>query len=109
MTGKEIGRNTNVNDGTDGNRPVTIVSVALNSDTAVKILDANDSRISVNFGNDTSKTVKIKYQPASVDNLKVGINLWGRSDREMTPDNLYTGEISAIAISGTPTIDITEY
>lgn len=103
-----IGRNVNCKD------TATITSVTLNATTSTTILAANDKRIAFHVNNDDSSvTVWIKLQAASVDNDKKGIFLNKKalvnSQWEMTPDNIYVGEISAIADTGTPTVYITEY
>lgn len=110
-----IGRTINTND------TATTSSVALNSTTAVKIADANPKRtffhVTIN-GSSTGVSIFIKLQAASVDNEKVGIWIGRFLDEdgsyfkvcwEMPPDNIYTGEISAIVTSGTHTVYITEY
>lgn len=100
-------RTTNTND------TVSMTSVALNATTSTKIADAaasnTEARISFTVDNPSSQDVWIKFQAASVDNDKKGYFLPKKSSRNMDTDNIYTGEISAIAVSGTPTIYINEY
>lgn len=109
------GRTRNTNDTASHSQ------VALNSSTATKIADANPDRIffhvSIN-GNTSNESIFIKLQAASVDNEKCGIWIGRYLDEdgsyfkefwEMPPDNIYTGEISAIMNSGTHTVHITEY
>ena len=101
-------RNTNdeatINDG-----------VGLNATTSTTILAANADRVAVTINNNSStKELWIKLQAASVDNDKKGIFLHPRVLGEptswtMPADNIYTGEISAIADSGTPNVYVTEY
>jgi len=112
---KTIGRNRNTTD------TATSSPVALNSSTAVKLADANPNRIFFNVtinGGSSDERIFIKLQAASIDNVKTGIWI-GRSldedgsyfkvDWEMSPDNIYTGEISAIMDSGSHTVHFTEY
>lgn len=102
-------RTQNLND-------TTIISsaIALNGSTSVKIADANPNRIYLYITNNgSSEEAWIKLQATSVDNDKKGIFLNKkaiyRNDWEMTPDNIYTGEVCAIAVTGTPTVFVTEY
>ena len=88
--------------------------------TSVVIAEANPNRLFFHVHNfDGNEAIWIKLQAASVDNDKKGIfiekngaeeeSAAARSFWEMATDNVYTGEISAIAVSGTPTVYITEY
>ena len=101
---EDIGRNVNKNDEVNKN------TITLNSSTTTKILDANERRIMVLAINQGPQRVWLKLQAASIDNLKDD-DIWlDKGDfYEMTVDNVYTGEISAIADSGTPSITIEEY
>lgn len=88
--------------------------VTLNSSTSVKIADANPNRIYFYVTNDGStEEAWIKLQAAGVDNDKKGIFLNKkaiyRNDWGMPVDNVYTGEICAIAEAGTPSVYVTEY
>ena len=95
--------------------------IELNSTTATKIADANTDRrffhATIN-GSSSEVSVFIKLQAASVDNSKEGIWIGRELDEdgsygnicwEMPRDAIYTGEISAIAVSGSPDIYVTEY
>lgn len=102
-------RTQNLNDAASVNSGVT-----LNGTTSVKIADANPTRIYFYVTNDgSSEEAWIKLQAASIDNGKKGIFLNKkaiyRNDWEMALDNVYTGEICAIAVAGTPTVFVTEY
>jgi len=100
---KTIGRNTNVTD------IATLGSgVALNASTSTTVVAANSGRINFTISNNSSKDIWLKFQAASVDNDKKGIFLFKRTIYEMPTDNVYTGEISAIADTGTPTVFTTE-
>lgn len=96
---KTIGRNTNTNDVGDDKATVT-----LNSTTATKVLDANDDRINAEVMNFSNHFIFIKEQAASVDNVKTGepVAPWG--NYKTRPDNMYTGEISAISLEGSPVV-----
>ena len=105
-----IGGNRNVND--TASIPA---GITLNATTSVKIADANEDRMFFRVDNDSNMNdVWVKLQAASVDDDQKGIFLqdfptgtvtaW-----EMPPDNIYTGEISAIADSGNPEVFVTEY
>ena len=87
----------------------------LNSSTSIKIADSRvksdgrPDRIFFGVSNDSQLSVWIKLQAASIDNLKEGILLPGKSFWEMPADNIYKGEISAISEIGSPDIVIVEY
>ena len=102
------GRNANFSDS------ATIEKVELNNTTSVKIADANKGRTFFHINSNGSPfEVWIKLQPAHIDNDKKGIflhkSIEGGNFWEMPEDNIYTGEISAIAVNGSPTIYVTEY
>lgn len=101
---KTIGRNTNIND------TVTLSSaIALNATTSTKIADVLEDRINFTVSNNSSQDVWLKLQAASVDNDKKGIFLFKRTIYEMPADNIYVGEISAIAENGTPNVYVSEF
>ncbi len=92
-----------------------IFEFALNANTSTIICPANSERrffcADNNFNN---MAVWIKLQPATKDNDQKGIFLQSLAVRgftawEMPQNAIYTGEISAIADAGTPTISVTEY
>lgn len=111
-----IGRNRNTCEEVE-----QIEDYSLNATTATKIADANPDRIFFNVninGSAGDVSIFIKLQAASVDNDKCGIWIGRLLDEdgsyfnvewEMPPDNIYTGEISAIMSSGTHTVHVTEY
>ena len=106
---KTLGRNRNTNDAAAVNSPVAVSSVV-----STKIADANDDRMFVCINNNNaSESVWIKLQAASVDNDKKGIWLNKKgltpSSFVFPPDNIYTGEICAIADGGSPNVYVTEY
>ena len=100
-----IGRNTNSND-------TAILSdvIPLNTITSTVVAAPNPNRIffSINNNNDL-QGVWVKLQAASVDNDQKGIFVGSKSFWEMPSDNIYTGEISAIADVANPDIFTTEY
>ena len=101
---KKLGKNQNMSD--LGGTPVT---VALNSSTTVKILDANPDRVGYELTNNSSHDVWIKRQAASVDNIVTGnAYVFKRSFYESPTDYIYTGEVSAIAVSGSPSVTVSE-
>ncbi len=104
---KVIGRTQNMTS------TATITSVVLNATTSTVVAAANPSRIYFYVTNDSAEEMWLKLQPAATDNDKKGIFIGKKAEPpkhwEMHPDNVYTGEISAIAGAGTPTIYITEY
>ncbi len=103
------GRSKNTND-----TAVVVAGITLNSSTTVVIAAANPDRLFFHVhSNFPEKACWIKLQAASVDNVQKGIFLnekeKGETSWEMPPDNVYTGEISAIADDGAPMVYVTEY
>lgn len=86
-----------------------ISSIVLNNTTAVKISDANVDRTFFVVSNNSGQDIWIKLQAAAINNNKNGMFLFRRTIYEMPIENVYKGEISAIADNGDPTIFITEY
>ena len=93
----------------------TIGTVVLNATTSTLIAAANPKRIffHVNNGVEPDKACWIKLHAASTDNTKHGIVVHegakGVGGWEMPADNIYTGEISAIAEATPCTVYVTEY
>ena len=106
---KMIGRNQNKNDEASVNE-----GVALDATTSVVIAAANPDRIAFHVNNNSAVSgAWVKLQAASIDNDKKGIflekSVLGINQWDMPTDNIYTGEISAIAENGTPSVFVTEY
>ncbi|MEE8289577.1 MAG: hypothetical protein V3R25_09210 [Nitrosomonadaceae bacterium] len=106
---KITGRNKSTSDEADVGTGVT-----LNSTTSVVIAAANADRTFFHVdGNFSEKASWIKLQAASIDDDKKGIWLnekeKGGTSWTMPVDNIYTGEISGIADSGSPILYVTEY
>jgi len=102
---KNIGRNSNVND-----TAVLSSGITLNATTSTTILAADITRIKVIVHNDGNNDVWIKFQAASVDNDKKGFIITRRTTRDIMDGNdIYTGEISAIAVTDSPTVYVTDY
>jgi len=89
--------------------------ITLNSSTSTIIstakigIDKRPERINFIFSNTSSKLVWLKFQAASIDNNKTGIAVFPRTNYEMSTDNIYKGEISAIADSGSPVVNVEEF
>jgi len=103
------GRSSNTNDESDVSG-----AIALNTATAVTIAAANEDRIFFHVDNDdNTQGFWVRLYPAAQDDLKVGIFITGKNGNssawEMPTDNVYTGEISAIAAQGSPDAYITEF
>ena len=93
---------------------IVSVGVTLNTATSVIIAAANPNRVFFHVNSDfPDKACWIKLQAATVDNVKKGIFLnekeKGITQWEMPSDNIYTGEISAIAEDGNPIAYVTEF
>jgi len=84
-------------------------TIALNASTSTTITSSNTARIYFIFHNPSNKNVWLKLQAASVDNDKKGIFVEKGGFWEMPPDNIYNGEISAIADVDAPGVYYTEY
>ena len=86
-------------------------AITLNETTSTILSLADSDRIYVHVcNNDSQKEVWIKLQAASVDNDKKGFFLAtkGNADGHFVLDSaIYRGEISAIADSGTPNVNVT--
>jgi hypothetical protein len=101
---KLIGRTINKTD-------VAIVSeeITLNTSTPIKIADANENRMFFEFCNHSAVSdVYLRLKPAG-DTSGMGTLVQKKEPWRMPPDNIYTGEISAIAIIDSPTVCYTEY
>lgn len=106
---KSIGRTANKND-----TARVSSGIELNATASVKIADVNPDRIYFYVTADGSKpAVWLKLQATLVDDDKKGIYLGvhatGRRFWEMPSDNIYTGEICAIAEADSPDVHVTEY
>ena len=101
---KSIGRNTNTYDSV--NAPL---GITLNTSTYTTLLPPSPTRIGYKVTNDSSHDILIKEQAAGVpDSADRGFKVFKRSVYESVPDNVPVGEISAKALTGTPTILIVE-
>ena len=102
----------------NSNASATTTVITLNSLTSTTIAaeqiktDGRPNRIFFAVSNSSNNDVWLKLQAASVDDLKKGIHLPGIGNIESyweMSDNIYKGEISAIAESGTPDVHVVEY
>ena len=82
--------------------------IELNDSTPTTVQVAVPNRVFWGISNPKGFGIYLKMQAASVDNLKNGIYIPANSYWEM-PGEKYTGEISAIAESGTPEVFTTQY
>jgi hypothetical protein len=108
MVQKLVGRNINKVD------EATTTLIGLNSSTATTILAAQEFSdaplLAIYFCNTSAaREIWIKLQPASVDNLKVGICLDPGDWIAFTSTNMYIGEYSAIAAAGNPDVAVVTY
>ena len=100
---KTIGGNRNTTDESNSS------TFTLNDTSTITISQANKDRLYFAVSNPSSKDIILKFQASSVDNLKDDVIVYKRSFYEMPETNTYVGEISAIADSGTPDINVTEW
>ena len=103
MTAKKIGRNVNSSD-----EPILSDAISLNSSTSIIVALAFEDRIGFYFSNPSNKDVWLKKQAASVDDDKKGIFIPKNGYWEMSEHDMYPGEFSAIAVSGSPNVYFTE-
>lgn len=75
--------------------------VVLNTSTYTVLLTANSMRIGYKVTNDNGQEVLINENGADFLMFK-------RSLYESTRDNIFTGELTAKAVSGTPTVKVSE-
>lgn len=111
----KVGRNIN------SNTEASVRTIEINSVTATTISAINLERIFFHVSLEpgiTNEDAFIRLYPAGTDDLSKGMVLsrdtFGNSNLfkpawEMTPDNVYTGEISAISLNGTFNLLVTEY
>lgn len=115
MADPRVGRNRNVTSEVDHDL------VTINSTTATTLVVSRENRISFSAclaPGLTNVDVYIRYYPAADDNIKQGRDTLIRDTmgntnlfkpmHEMLTDNIYDGEISAISLSGTVDILVTE-
>lgn len=98
----------------NNNDAAAVGTTTLNNSTAVTISAANVDRIFFHVDNDSgSHAFWLRLYPAATDNIKQGIFVASRTGAptfwRMPVDNIYTGEISAIAVTDSPTAYTTEY
>lgn len=92
---KTIERTSNRYDDTNGS------DVELNTSTYTVLLVANSMRIGYKITNDNGQEVLINENGADFLMFK-------RSLYESTTDNIFIGELTAKAVSGTPTVKVVE-
>ena len=81
--------------------------ISVGSSTSVTLASANPDRMTLTI-NVQDRDIWVKEQEASVDNDKKGILVHRNGTYEMQNDNVYTGEVSGIAESGTAEVFVTE-
>ena len=96
------------------NSDAVVSSVALNNTTAVVLLAADIERLFFEINNnDSTKDFWVRFYPAATDNIKQGIFITSktgsRTSFQMLRATMYTGEISAIADTDSPTAFITSF
>lgn len=99
---KTIGGNRNRSD-----KANKIADIALNTSTATTLVAEDEARIFFSISNTSSNDVWLQFNEET-DGFENAIYLPKKSYWEMH-DNLYFGEIKAIAVSGSPTVTIMEY
>jgi len=88
----------------------TTTIISLNSSTATKIVDAGTQKLQLIICNPGNQPIFIKMQAASVDNLKEGLFLGGKSNLPLVlGQGFYTGEVSAMSNAGPADVTIVRY
>ena len=100
---KTIGRNTNVYNSVE-----ISTQVALTTATYTKLLEANPKRLRYKVENESVHKIKILEEAFDAQTVDDGELLPPSSVGESEPDQIPTGEIWAIAVTGTPTVKVTE-
>lgn len=100
---RKIGRNVNTNDAATLSDKIDV-----DITPATTVLVANAKRISYSI-TVRKKDAWIKLQAASVDNDQKGIFIKKDQTLESIPDNMYTGEISAVGKDNNSEIYVTEF
>lgn len=84
--------------------------VTLNASTFTKLVDANSKRSYLIIGNPSDKNIFVNLRSTGSGVDETGIYLKsGGSPWIMPCSAIYTGEVCAIAVEGTPSITICEY
>ena len=97
---RKTGRNTNTYDSV--NAPLAI---SLNTSTYTTLAAEDSSRLGYKITNDTSHDILVKEQAFDdPDALDRGFKIFKRSMYESRSDNTPIGEISAKAVTGSPSV-----
>ena len=97
---RKIGRNVNTYDTVD-----TPLAVTLNTATYTTLAAPSGSRIGYKITNDTAHDILVKEKAFDdPDALDRGFQVFKRSVYESKVDNIPVGEISAKALSGSPSV-----
>jgi len=93
------------------NSSATNSVITLSATSSTTVLSANSSRIRAVFSNTGSGAQRIwlKLQAASVDDDKKGHCIEVGANFTIEAPNIYTGEISAIAVVDSPPLGIVAY
>lgn len=84
-------------------------SAVLNSTSFVKILDANPDRLYLNVSVAGKDDIYINFRAVADALDDTGIWVSGFTGWETRTENIYTGEVCAIAVASTPSVAFLEY
>ena len=87
--------------------PTTPLAIVLNTTTYTKILDINVRRIGYKVTNLSNNTILI-VEKVPDDNSERGFALFGRTVYESKAGLIARGEIHALALTGTPSVLVTD-
>jgi hypothetical protein len=103
MTHK-IGRTRNFN-----SEATNSEAIILNTSTRTTVAPANSNRIALEISNNSNNKSIFLFKQASSITTGRGIKIAPNGIWWMDADNIYLGEVSAIADSGTPEVSYIEY
>ncbi len=86
------------------NETAAFIGGTANVTTADLVFAANPDRLQVYFTTNSAQNIWLRFKTTGSDNVKEGMLCFGNTTTAIFPDgqNIYTGEISLIADSGTP-------
>jgi len=89
------------------NEPDTPLAISLNTTTFTKLLDARERRIGYKISNLANNTILI-VERVPIDDQDRGFAIFGRTVYESISDQIPVGEIHAKALTGTPSVLVTD-
>lgn len=82
---------------------------ALNTSSFTKLVDANDCRVYFSVSNPNGDDIILNFDANGQCTDDKGLHIPSGGGWEMPTGVIYTGEINAISVTGTPTVLVLEY